>query len=1068
MSWPKWPDEFNDQDFGEFCYYLVNDTWSWDKEEEDDEPLTLEDMASITVMDYDGRDKDRDFSDIAEIVHCTNLKGCELVGHSYTAIDISGFASTIELLVVADVIYVSSGADLESIEGLDNDFPNLKWLALNIGDGITSLDLTNMPVLEVIYIAGDGNNFSYFDIADLSNSLWELSIWAGSGSSSTNLTDETGFNFDFRGYDNLKILDLGNIGGSYDIKVNSPKLFYLFLQNCAGDYNIDIDGAFKEVPEHGDSEDNNDNNGWMDDWLTGINWIAGYDLHGEVNITIKNSFTTKEQDDDIDVDFWECPKFKSIEFIDCGHVRNLFLSDVGYDYEPEESNVDLSGLTSVESFLILNWPITPDNFDLSGINLISGYCQIVDCGLETLDGIIFDEEGELYFNTDTEMSAPFWAFNGNFIPFEYRKKVFGKLYEADKYEDDWHWGVFGKQFPEHDDIHYCTVFTEEWEVEEEYNVGDLIQYNGELYEVITAHTSDEETSPDNEPGWFNLIEASFDQDDYDRLDTIMLPGTVVNMEGQVDFTINREVDHEEYYIYGDENYGEGWLIFEGLDGDENYSAMVHLFQVANGSYSTGSEDMILFPEEETAEIIEISTVEDMTEFIMERSITKNVITEIWARSSTCHEQSLISATGQAAIGFSFINAKSSVDIDQNKIDSANSVEVPLLEIFASSSIRDVTQQVNNRSLATDYIAVIRSTTWAESGSFIPQDIIFVDIESDSTFGAILNNPNMDALFGSNSIFGSNIYNPNIDAIFVSDSTFGAILNNPNIDAIFASDSIFDSGLYNPNFGVFIDSSTLFKSNIYNPNFGVFIDSSTLFEAEELNIIPGVEVRTLADERSQELIRFHLEVIEVGQRDTAWIYFEYAHDPSLFTKFGGDVSVTDMVEISEKGKYSADDITPPELEQGKDYYYRAVGISLSEGSTGEIFNIYRGSIIRSFRTDFTVGGGRYENYIDARDLEDDDELLQRGRQRLSDKGNIMKMKMDYNEAGPFKFPADFYIGDWVRVSYTGIHSQWMRIVEVIEEETADGRFLELRFGDRTKAITDIIDEHRQEVDAELRY
>jgi len=256
--------------------------------------------------------------------------------------------------------------------------------------------------------------------------------------------------------------------------------------------------------------------------------------------------------------------------------------------------------------------------------------------------------------------------------------------------------------------------------------------------------------------------------------------------------------------------------------------------------------------------------------------------------------------------------------------------------------------------------------------------------------------------------------------------------------------------------------------LHNPNFDIFISSSTLFEAEELNIIPGVEVRTLADERSQELIRFHLEVIEVGQRDTAWIYFEYAHDPSLFTKFGGDVSVTDMVEISEKGKYSADDITPPELEQGKDYYYRAVGISLSEGSTGEIFNIYRGSIIRSFRTDFTVGGGRYENYIDARDLEDDDELLQRGRQRLSDKGNIMKMKMDYNEAGPFKFPADFYIGDWVRVSYTGIHSQWMRIVEVIEEETADGRFLELRFGDRTKTITDIIDEHRQEVDAELRY
>jgi len=232
MSWPKWPDQFNDQDFGEFCWSRVHGTWNWDKEDEDDEPLTLDDMASITEMDYDGGDLSRDFSNIAEIVHCTNLKICELMGHTYTVINISGFASTIEKLRIGG--WWNSGEYLSDIEGLDSDFPNLKGIRFNIGDGISALDLSTMTVLETIYIDGDGNNLSYFDIADLSNSLEWLSIWAGSWPSRTTLSDETGFNFDLRGYNNLEILELGNIGGSYDIKITSPKPFIFYMYFALG------------------------------------------------------------------------------------------------------------------------------------------------------------------------------------------------------------------------------------------------------------------------------------------------------------------------------------------------------------------------------------------------------------------------------------------------------------------------------------------------------------------------------------------------------------------------------------------------------------------------------------------------------------------------------------------------------------------------------------------------------------------------------------------------------------------------------------------------------------------
>ncbi len=292
-----------------------------------------------------------------------------------------------------------------------------------------------------------------------------------------------------------------------------------------------------------------------------------------------------------------------------------------------------------------------------------------------------------------------------------------------------------------------------------------------------------------------------------------------------------------------------------------------------------------------------------------------------------------------------------------------------------------------------------------------------------------------------------IYNPNIRPIFEARSEFEAPVNNPNVTVSFKAEGEYAVHRLN------------------NPNISVVYDGHSDFKVVEIKAIPGVEVLTLPDERSQEYIMFKMDLIEVGHRDTAHIYWEYSTNLEAFTKHGGQPEETEQQEVSEAGIHESAQIEPPELETEKDYYIRAVGVTYDNE---EVMSIHKGSVIRSFRTDFTTGGGRYENYIDARDLEDADALLQRGRQRLAEKGVIQKVELEYNEAGPYSFIEDFEVGDWVRVEYPGVFTQWMRIVEIIEEVTDEGRYLELRFGDKSRTIIDIIEGHRKEVDAGLRY
>lgn len=92
-----------------------------------------------------------------------------------------------------------------------------------------------------------------------------------------------------------------------------------------------------------------------------------------------------------------------------------------------------------------------------------------------------------------------------------------------------------------------------------------------------------------------------------------------------------------------------------------------------------------------------------------------------------------------------------------------------------------------------------------------------------------------------------------------------------------------------------------------------------------------------------------------------------------------------------------------------------------------------------------GLDRRELFVDARDLETTDELIQRGNERLNElKGEIV-FEIENLPYNTFKYGVDFDLGDIVHVNYPDIASMDSRIIEVVEETTPQGESFKLVFG-----------------------
>jgi len=83
-------------------------------------------------------------------------------------------------------------------------------------------------------------------------------------------------------------------------------------------------------------------------------------------------------------------------------------------------------------------------------------------------------------------------------------------------------------------------------------------------------------------------------------------------------------------------------------------------------------------------------------------------------------------------------------------------------------------------------------------------------------------------------------------------------------------------------------------------------------------------------------------------------------------------------------------------------------------------------------DSYTGTDRREYFIDARDLDDNDKLTQRGNERLADLGEEKVLEVENLSTGPFDYGVDFYLGDIVTVNYPDIVEADLRVIESIIE------------------------------------
>ncbi|MEY9096291.1 siphovirus ReqiPepy6 Gp37-like family protein [Paenibacillus sp. RC84] len=116
----------------------------------------------------------------------------------------------------------------------------------------------------------------------------------------------------------------------------------------------------------------------------------------------------------------------------------------------------------------------------------------------------------------------------------------------------------------------------------------------------------------------------------------------------------------------------------------------------------------------------------------------------------------------------------------------------------------------------------------------------------------------------------------------------------------------------------------------------------------------------------------------------------------------------------------------------------------------------------------TGFARREVFIDARDLQTAEQLLQRGTERLNESKEELVMEIEHLPNGPFKYMVDFDIGDIIHANYPGIGSTESRIIEVVEEVTPDqGDSFKLIIGKEWPDLISVLKADRKNLEVEVR-
>lgn len=110
---------------------------------------------------------------------------------------------------------------------------------------------------------------------------------------------------------------------------------------------------------------------------------------------------------------------------------------------------------------------------------------------------------------------------------------------------------------------------------------------------------------------------------------------------------------------------------------------------------------------------------------------------------------------------------------------------------------------------------------------------------------------------------------------------------------------------------------------------------------------------------------------------------------------------------------------------------------------------------------TTGLGRYETFVDARDIENELELPERGKQKLAELQEIIVFDSEIMTESSFRYEEDWNLGDIVTVQ----NKKWgitldTRITEVIEIYERNGFRLGVAFGSN---IPTLVEKIKQEID-----
>lgn len=139
-----------------------------------------------------------------------------------------------------------------------------------------------------------------------------------------------------------------------------------------------------------------------------------------------------------------------------------------------------------------------------------------------------------------------------------------------------------------------------------------------------------------------------------------------------------------------------------------------------------------------------------------------------------------------------------------------------------------------------------------------------------------------------------------------------------------------------------------------------------------------------------------------------------------------------------------------IESSFDYKNVAIVAGQGEGAEREV--VYIGG---------ASGLSRNEIYIDARDIEDGGNLLDRGEQKLAEYAKVESFETSVLTYGPFEYGVDWQLGDIVTVQNAKkTRTAHLRVTEIVEVIEKDGYQLDAVFG---QPMPTIIEKIKRELD-----